>query len=78
VVLEDLVGYHEYEDHFTLTPSLPEKIPSFSMRLAKKNTVYHISVSLADKTSILLDKHKSENRFFFDGAHHILEMDIEK
>ena len=78
VVLEDLVGYRESADHFTLTPSLPDKIPSFSMRLSKKNTVYHISVKRADKTSILLDGKKSENHFFFDGAHHILEMDIEK
>ena len=78
VVLEDLVGYHEYEDHFTLSPALFEKIPSFSMRLSKKNTVYHISVKFGEKNSILLDKHKSQNRFFFDGGRHILEMDIEK
>lgn len=78
VVIEDLVGYREYADHFTLDPKLPEKIPSFSMRLAKKNTVYHISVKKADKKAILLDKHKSENTFFFDSKHHILEMDIEK
>ncbi len=78
VVLEDLVGYREYADHFTLSPSLPERIPSFSMRIAKKNTIYHISVKKADKKAILLDKHKSENMFFFDGKRHILEMDIEK
>ena len=78
VVLEDLVGYCEATDHFMLTPMLCDKIPSFSMRLSKKDTVYHISVKRADKTNILLDGKKSENHFFFDGAHHILEMDIEK
>ena len=78
VVLEDLVGYCEFADHFTLSPLLCDKIPSFSMRLVKKDTVYHISVKRADKTSILLDGKKSENLFFFDAAHHILEMDIEK
>ena len=78
VVIEDLVGYREYQEQFTLTPALFEKLPSFSMRLAKKNTVYHISVKRSDKTSILLDGKKSENRFFFDGGRHILEMDIEK
>ena len=78
VVIEDLVGYCEHADHFTLNPTLPEKIPSFSMRLSQKNTVYHISVKRGDKKSILLDKHRSENLFFFDGKHHILEMDIEK
>lgn len=77
-VLEVLLGYRESADYFTLTPALSEKLPSFSLKISRKNTVYHISVALGEKARLSLDGQKSENRFFFDGKSHILEMDIEK
>ncbi len=76
--LEVLMGYREYADHFTLHPALSEKFPSFSLKVSRKGTVYHISVTLGEKARLLLDGQKTENRFFFDGKSHILEMDIEK
>ena len=55
VALETLCGYTEEKDGFYLNPRLSKKFPSFRILIDKENTVYRISVSLAERSSLVLD-----------------------
>ena len=74
VALEVLCGYTQEKDGFYLKPRLSAKFSSFEIRIEKRNTVYRISVSLADRFSLLLDgqnvQQGADYFFRFDGGEH--------
>jgi cellobiose phosphorylase len=82
VALETLCGYTEEKDGFYLNPRLSDMFSSFKIRIGKKNTVYEISVSLAECSSLLLDGKTmecAEKHFFrFDGKEHEAVLKIKK
>ena len=82
VALEFLCGYTEEKDGFYLTPRLSGKFPSFRILIEKKNTVYRISVTLAESSSFVLDGKTiecAEKHFFcFDGKEHEVVLKIKK
>ena len=81
-VLEILCGYTEENDGFYMNPRLSSKFSSFRFRVEKKNTVYRISVSLADRSALSLDgKPMGDGKkyfFRFDGAEHEAVLKIRK
>ena len=82
VALEVLCGYTEEKDGFYLNPRLSDMFSSFKIRIGKKNTVYEISVSLAECSSLFLDGKTmecAEKHFFrFDGKEHEAVLKIKK
>ncbi|MBQ3489527.1 MAG: DUF3131 domain-containing protein [Clostridia bacterium] len=81
-VLEILCGYTEEKEGFYMNPRLSSKFSSFRLRIEKNNTVYRISVSLADRSALSLDgKPMGEGKkyfFRFDGAEHEAVLKIRK
>ena len=82
VALEILCGYTQEKDGFYLHPRLSERFSSFKMRIEKRNTVYRIAVSLAERFSLRLDGKEikdGENYFFrFDGKGHEVILRLNK
>lgn len=74
VALEMLCGYTQEKDGFYLNPRLSKKFPSFQILIDKENTVYQISVSLSEHSSLTLDGKEMDNGqkyfFRFDGREH--------
>ena len=82
VALEILCGYTQEKDGFYLNPRLSERFSSFKIRLEKRNTVYRIAVSLAERFLLTLDGKEikgGENYFFrFDGGSHEVILNLKK
>jgi cyclic beta-1,2-glucan synthetase len=82
VALEILYGYTQEKDGFYLKPRLSETFSSFKIRVEKNHTVYRISVSLADRSSLTLDGkeiREGENHFFrWDGTCHEAILKLKK
>jgi len=82
VALEILCGYTEEKGGFYLNPRLSPKFSSFRIRIDKENTVYRISVSLADRFSLTVDGKRVEDGekyfFRFDGKEHDGVLKIKK
>ncbi|MBE6563860.1 MAG: hypothetical protein E7655_01100 [Ruminococcaceae bacterium] len=78
VVYEQLLGYCEEGNGFSIHPRLSDRFSSFTLTVRKKGTRYTIKVSEGVSDSILLDGKKSKNRFPFDKKEHFVEIVVEK
>ncbi|MBQ7847395.1 MAG: hypothetical protein IJ344_03825 [Clostridia bacterium] len=77
-ILTVLLGYREEGDHFTLHPHLCKEFSSFELTVNKKQTVYHLQVSLGEKACCLLDGTPHDAVFFFDKKEHNVKMVLQK
>ena len=76
--LEDICGYREYGEYFTLSPALSDSFSEYSLRIERKGCVFYINARLSDSYSCTLDRKPHENRFYFDSQNHIIEITVEK
>ncbi|MBQ0125454.1 MAG: hypothetical protein KBS59_03915, partial [Clostridiales bacterium] len=74
VFIEELCGYKESENGFSVLPRLSSVFPSFELDVKKKNTHYKVSVSLSKHGFTACDGRERENFFEFDGGEHSAEI----
>lgn len=78
IALEELIGYRETPDGFTLYPALSGEFPSFTLRIERHDTVYTVNCAFGDRDSFALDGKIVNNVFIFDKKRHFLEITVEK
>lgn len=76
-VLEELLGYAERGDGFTVNPRLSARFPSYTLRVHRYGGEYLIRVSSGDENSWRLDGKIVNNMFKFDKKRHLLEITVE-
>ena len=77
-ILEELLGYRETKEYFTLSPKLCEDFERFTLEVRKKNSFYRIEVCPGKENLLLLDGKPTQNRFFFDKGTHSIKMVLQK
>ncbi|MBR6049578.1 MAG: DUF3131 domain-containing protein, partial [Clostridia bacterium] len=74
VFIEELCGYRLCGEEFSIRPRLNSLFPSFEMDVRRGETHYVVRASMAESDFAVLDGKASENRFFFDGREHFVEI----
>ena len=74
VFIEELCGYRERGDHFSICPRLSDLFPSFTLEIRRGATFYTVRASMSESDFCVLDGKSSENRFYFDGGAHSVEI----
>lgn len=74
VFIEELCGYRQRGEEFSIRPRLNSLFPSFEMDVRRGETHYVVRASMAESDFAVLDGKASENRFFFDGREHFVEI----
>ena len=74
VFIEELCGFRQRGDEFSIRPRLNSLFASFEMDVRRGATHYVIRASMSESDFAVLDGKASENRFFFDGREHTVEI----
>ncbi len=76
-VFAGILGIVIEGDSFTVSPSLSDKLPHYSLTLEMFDTVYEINAHIGRERRYNLDGKNVNNLFHFDKNYHLLEITVE-